>query len=71
MRRSDPTQAACTDHPHSPAARPERPALVSIMKLVTVSLAVLIVVLQHPLWLGKGSWLRVWESDQKLRLSVK
>ena len=36
------------------------------MKLVTVSLAVLIVVLQHPLSLGTGSWLRVWESDQKI-----
>ena len=36
------------------------------MKLVTVSLAVLIVLFQHPLWLGKGSWLRVWESDQKI-----
>ncbi len=23
--------------------------------------------LQHPLWLGKGSWLRVWEVDQQLR----
>ena len=40
------------------------------MKLVTLSLTVLIVLLQHPLWLGKGSWLRVWEVDQQMRPSV-
>lgn len=26
----------------------------------------LIVVLQYPLWLGKGGWLRVWSMDQQL-----
>lgn len=26
----------------------------------------LIVLLQYPLWLGKGSWLRVWELDGRL-----
>jgi cell division protein FtsB len=26
----------------------------------------LIVLLQYPLWLGKGSWLRVWELDSRL-----
>ncbi len=26
----------------------------------------LIVLLQYPLWLGKGSWLRVWELDRQL-----
>jgi cell division protein FtsB len=36
------------------------------MKLVALSLAVLILLLQHPLWLGKGSWLRVWEADQQV-----
>lgn len=29
-------------------------------------LAGLIVLLQYPLWLGKGSWLRVWELDRQL-----
>ncbi len=29
-------------------------------------LAVLIVLLQYPLWLGKGGWLRVWEVDRQL-----
>jgi cell division protein FtsB len=37
------------------------------MKLVTVILVVLIAALQYPLWLGKGSWLRVWEVDRQLR----
>jgi cell division protein FtsB len=37
------------------------------MKLVTLILVVLIVALQYPLWLGKGSWLRVWEVDRQLR----
>jgi len=27
----------------------------------------LLVLLQYPLWLGKGGWLKVWESDRQLR----
>jgi cell division protein FtsB len=27
----------------------------------------MIVLIQYPLWLGKGSWLRVWEVDQQIR----
>jgi cell division protein FtsB len=30
-------------------------------------LAALIALIQYPLWLGKGSWLRVWEVDQQIR----
>ena len=26
----------------------------------------MIVLLQYPLWLGKGSWLRVWDLDRQL-----
>ena len=37
------------------------------MKLLTLALLMAIALLQYPLWLGKGSWLRVWEVDQKLR----
>ena len=37
------------------------------MKFVTFALAALIALLQHPLWIGKGSWLRVWEVDQQLK----
>ena len=29
-------------------------------------LAGLIALLQYPLWLGKGSWLRVWDVDRQL-----
>ncbi len=29
-------------------------------------LALLVVLLQYPLWLGKGGWLRVWEVDRQL-----
>ena len=37
------------------------------MKFVSIALAVLIALLQYPMWLGKGSWLRVWEVDQQLK----
>jgi cell division protein FtsB len=36
------------------------------MRLLTLALAGLIALLQYPLWLGKGSWLRVWEVDRQL-----
>jgi len=35
--------------------------------VLTLTLAALIVLIQYPLWLGKGSWLRVWEVDQLIR----
>jgi len=38
------------------------------MKVLTLALAALIVLIQYPLWLGKGSWLRVWEVDQQIRM---
>jgi cell division protein FtsB len=37
------------------------------MKLLTLVLGMLIALIQYPLWLGKGSWLRVWEVDQEIR----
>ena len=36
------------------------------MRLVAVALAFFILVLQYPLWLGKGGWLRVWELDRQV-----
>ncbi|MEK9721473.1 MAG: cell division protein FtsB [Quisquiliibacterium sp.] len=36
------------------------------MKLIAATLASLIVLIQYPLWLGKGGWLRVWELDRQL-----
>lgn len=37
------------------------------MRWLTLVLAALIIALQYPLWLGKGSWLKVWEVDQELK----
>ena len=37
------------------------------MKPLALSLAALILLIQYPLWLGKGSWLRVWEVDREIR----
>lgn len=36
------------------------------MKILGFILFALIVFLQYPLWLGKGSWHKVWEIDQQL-----
>ena len=38
------------------------------MKLLAVVLAGLLALIQYPLWLGHGSWLRVWELDRQLGL---
>jgi cell division protein FtsB len=36
------------------------------VKILGGVLAALIVLIQYPLWLGKGGWLRVWEVDRHL-----
>lgn len=36
------------------------------MRWLTLVLAVLVLLLQYPLWLGKGGWLKVWEYDRQL-----
>ena len=36
------------------------------MKTLTYVLIGLIVSIQYPLWMGKGSWLRVWEFSTKV-----
>jgi cell division protein FtsB len=36
------------------------------MRFLSLALAALIVLLQYPLWLGKGSWLKVSELDQQV-----
>ena len=36
------------------------------MKFLAGVLGALIVAIQAPLWLGKGGWLRVWETDRQL-----
>ena len=37
------------------------------MRWLTVGLLVAIGVLQYPLWVGKGGWLKVWEYDRQLK----
>ena len=37
------------------------------MKILAAVLAALIVLLQYPLWLGKGGWLRVWDLDRQVQ----
>ncbi|MBC3872189.1 cell division protein FtsB [Undibacterium flavidum] len=36
------------------------------MRLITIALLALLVLIQYPLWLGKGGWLRVWELDKQV-----
>jgi len=36
------------------------------MKLVAIVLSALIVLIQYPLWIGKGGWLRAWDVDRQL-----
>ncbi len=45
------------------ARHPRGPGEVRILAGVLVALIVLI---QAPLWLGKGGWLRVWDVDRQL-----
>ena len=36
------------------------------MRVLAGILAALILLVQYPLWLGKGGWLRTWEADRRL-----
>jgi cell division protein FtsB len=36
------------------------------MRLITLGLAALLLLIQYPLWLGKGGWLRVWDLDNQV-----
>lgn len=38
------------------------------MKALTLIFVILIALLQYPLWLGKGSWLRVWDLSSQIKL---
>jgi len=37
------------------------------MRWPALLLVALLALLQYPLWLGKGGWLKVWDTDHKLR----
>ena len=36
------------------------------MRVLALLLGGLIVLIQYPLWLGKGGWMRVWEVDRQV-----
>jgi cell division protein FtsB len=36
------------------------------MKLLAAILGALIVLIQYPLWIGKGGWLRAWQLENEL-----
>jgi cell division protein FtsB len=36
------------------------------MRWSTLVLAALILLMQYPLWFGKGGWYRVWDMDQQV-----
>lgn len=36
------------------------------MRVVTLILVALLLLLQYPLWLGKGGWLRVWDMNRQV-----
>ena len=36
------------------------------MRVLAGIFAALILLIQYPLWLGKGGWLRAWEVDRRL-----
>jgi cell division protein FtsB len=37
------------------------------MRILAFTLAAFILLLQYPLWLGKGGWLRVWSLDRQVQ----
>lgn len=41
------------------------------MRLILICLTTLLLLIQYPLWLGKGGWLRVWELDQQVASAHK
>ena len=36
------------------------------MRTLASTLAALLVLIQYPLWLGKGGWVRAWDIDRQL-----
>ncbi len=41
------------------------------MRLILLCLAALLLLIQYPLWLGKGGWLVVWDLDQQVTAARK
>ena len=42
----------------------------TIVRLILICLTALLVLIQYPLWLGKGGWLRVWSLSRELDVSL-
>ena len=38
------------------------------MRILGALIVALIVLIQYPLWLGKGGWLRAWEMDRQVEI---
>jgi cell division protein FtsB len=38
------------------------------MRIIIYSMLVLLIVIQYPLWLGKGGWLKVYEMEKQVQL---
>jgi len=38
------------------------------MKILGAILVALMVLIQYPLWLGKGGWLRAWDMDRQVEV---
>jgi cell division protein FtsB len=36
------------------------------MRILAIVLGALLLLIQYPLWLGKGGWVRVWELDRQV-----
>ena len=41
------------------------------MKILAAVLGALIVLIQYPLWLGKGGWLRAWDMERQVAAQKK
>lgn len=41
------------------------------MRLLAILLATLLLLIQYPLWLGKGGWLRAWDLDRQVAAAQK
>ena len=41
------------------------------MRLILLCLTALLLLIQYPLWLGKGGWLRVWDLDRQVAVAKK
>jgi cell division protein FtsB len=41
------------------------------MRLIILCLSALLLLIQYPLWLGKGGWLHVWDMDKQVQQAQK